>query len=87
MKAHLKNGTVCILKDSWAIDTTLNTVGGNGTQYMILIVTKLFKGYINIPIDSVAIFETIQNCKSGRPGRITALSVAGLDVVLGAYFP
>ncbi|MBL0072438.1 MAG: hypothetical protein IPP34_11780 [Bacteroidetes bacterium] len=57
MKAHLKNGTVCILKDSWAIDTTLNTVGGNGTQYDFNR-QQTFQGYINIPIDSVAIFET-----------------------------
>ena len=33
LKAHLKNGDVCILKDSWEIDTTLNIVSGNGAQY------------------------------------------------------
>ena len=83
LKAHLKNGTVCILKDSWAIDTTLNTVGGNGTQYDFNR-QQTFQGYINIPIDSVAIFETNSKIVNPEAGRITALSLlAGLDVVLG----
>jgi hypothetical protein len=33
LKAHLKNGNVCIVKDSWIIDTISNSVVGTGTIY------------------------------------------------------
>lgn len=33
LKAHLKNGDVCILKDTWAVDITGNVVLGNGEQF------------------------------------------------------
>lgn len=83
LKAHLKNGDVCILKDSWKIDTTLNIVSGNGTQYDFNR-KQTFQGSINIPIDSVAIFETNVKILNPEAGRITALSLmAGLDVVVG----
>lgn len=83
LKAHLKSGDVCILKDSWEIDTTLNIVSGNGTQYDFNR-RQTFQGSINIPIDSVAIFETNVKILNPEAGRITALSLmAGLDVVVG----
>jgi len=83
LKAHLKNGDVCILKDSWKIDTTLNIVCGNGTQYDFNR-KQIFQGSINIQIDSVAIFETNVKILNPEAGRITALSLmAGLDVVVG----
>src|SRR5436309_267728 len=53
LKAHLKNGDVCILKDSWKIDTALNTVSGYGTKYDFNR-KMIFEGAIKIPIDSVA---------------------------------
>jgi hypothetical protein len=83
LKAHLKNGDVCILKDSWKIDTTLNIVSGNGTQYDFNR-KQIFQGSISIAIDSVAIFETNVKILNPEAGRITALSLmAGLDVVVG----
>ena len=83
LKAHLKNGDVCILKDSWKIDTTLNIVSGNGTQYDFNR-KQTFQGSISIAIDSVAIFETNVKILNPEAGRITALSLlAGLDVVVG----
>jgi hypothetical protein len=83
LKAHLKNGDVCILKDSWKIDTTLNIVSGNGIQYDFNR-KQTFRNSINIPIDSVAIFETNVKILNPEAGRITALSLmAGLDVVVG----
>ncbi|MBK7971726.1 MAG: hypothetical protein IPK08_23845 [Bacteroidetes bacterium] len=73
----------CILKDSWAIDTTLNTVGGNGTQYDFNR-QQTFQGYINIPIDALRFLETEFKIVNPEAGRITTLSLlAGLDVVLG----
>jgi len=83
LKAHLKNGSICILNDSWQIDTTLNVVSGNGTQYDYNR-KQTFQGAINIPIDSVALFETNVKIRNPEAGRITALSImAGLDVVVG----
>ena len=85
LKAHLKNGDVCILKDQWLIDTVANKVTGYGTQYNFNRV-NLFTGQISIPIDSVAIFETNQKIKNPEAGRIATLSIlAGLDVALGLF--
>jgi hypothetical protein len=83
LKAHLKNGGICILNDSWQIDTTLNVVSGNGTQYDYNR-RQTFQGLINIPIDSVALFETNVKIRNPEAGRIAALSLlAGLDVAVG----
>ena len=83
LKAHLKNGDVCILKESWKVDTTINIVSGNGTKYDFNR-KNVFEGAISIPIDSVAIFETNIKIQNPEAGRITALSIlAGLDVVVG----
>jgi hypothetical protein len=83
LKAHLKNGDVCILWDSWKVDTTLNVVSGIGTKYDFNR-KPIFQGTINIPIDSVAIFETNKKIQNPEAGRIAALSIlVGLDVVVG----
>lgn len=85
LKAHLKNGDVCILKGSWKIDTTLNIVSGNGTQYDFNR-NRTFQGSISIPIDSVAIFETNTKILNPEADRITILTLmAGLDVAGGIY--
>jgi hypothetical protein len=83
LKAHLKNGDICILKDSWKVDTIINIVSGNGTKYDFNR-KNVFEGAISIPIDSVSIFETNIKIKNPEADRITALSIlAGLDVVVG----
>jgi hypothetical protein len=83
LKAHLRNGDICILRDSWEIDTVSNVVIGNGTQYDFNR-RQTFQGPLNIFIDNVAIFETNQKILKPESGRITALSLlAGLDVVVG----
>jgi hypothetical protein len=85
LKAHLKNGDVCVLNDSWKIDTTLNIVSGNGIQYDFNR-RQTFQGSINISIDSVAIFETNAKILKPEDARIAALSLmAGLDVVVGVF--
>jgi hypothetical protein len=83
LKAHLKDGGVIILKDSWNIDTLQNIITGNGTKYDIK--RKMtFEGAINIPISSVAIFETNKKLKYDESSRIASLSIlAGLDVIMG----
>lgn len=83
LKAHLKNGDVCILRDSWVVDTTLNFLSGTGTKYDFNR-NKVFDGAISIFIDSVAIFETNKKIQNPEAARIAALSIlAGLDAVLG----
>jgi len=83
LKAHLKNGDVCILTDSWEIDSASNIVSGNGTQYDFNR-KQTFQGSIGIPIDSISIFETNTKILKPEAGRIAALSLmTGLDVVIG----
>ncbi len=83
LKAHLKNGDVYILKDSWKVDTTLNTVSGKGVKYNFNR-THIFEGAITILIDSVAIFETNKKLPDTEANRLGALTImAGLDVVIG----
>lgn len=83
LKAHLKNGDVCILKDSWKIDTALSMVTGYGTQFDFNRKQRV-EGSISILIDSVAIFETNTKILNPESNRITALSLmAGLDVAIG----
>ena len=83
LKAHIKNGDVCVLKDSWQIDTIQNVVSGNGSRYDFNR-TKVFWGKISVLIDSVAIFETNTKLQNPESERIRALSIlAGLDAVIG----
>lgn len=83
LKAHLKNGDVCILSDSWAVDTVSNVLTGNGTQYNFNR-AKVSEGAISILIDNVAIFETNTKILKPESKRITALSIlTAVDVVIG----
>jgi hypothetical protein len=83
LKAHLKNGDICILKDTWQVDTVQNLVNGNGLRYDFNRI-HTFTGNISIPIDSVAIFETNTKIVNPENQRITALTLlAGVDVAVG----
>lgn len=83
LKAHLKNGDVCILKDSWQVDTMQNTVLGKGIRYNFNR-NQTFDGNMSIPIDSVAIFETNDKIKDPERGRIATLSILlGVELLLG----
>ncbi|TNE80735.1 MAG: hypothetical protein EP332_06880 [Bacteroidetes bacterium] len=83
LKAHLKNGDVCILQDTWVIDTAVNTVSGTGSQFDFNR-RLVYQGALTIQIDSVAIFETNTKLQNTEAERIRALSIlAGLDLGLG----
>jgi len=85
LKAHLKNGDVCILRDSWAVDTVTNVLTGNGTRFNFNRI-RIFEGTISITIDSVAIFETNKKLENPEHGRVTALGIlTGLDVAIGIF--
>lgn len=83
LKAHHRNGNIYILRDTWKFDSIKNTMSGQGSLYN-LNRSLLFNGELEIPIDSISIFETntkIQNPESARIAGITVL--AALDVVIG----
>lgn len=83
LKAHLKNGDVSILTDSWEVDTNLNVLSGNGTQYDFNR-NKIAEGPLSISIDRVAIFETNTKILDPEKQRINSLAlIAGLDVIVG----
>ncbi|HAY32897.1 MAG TPA: hypothetical protein PK536_10635 [Ignavibacteria bacterium] len=85
LKAHFKNGYVCILRNTWKIDTVQNTVSGTGTLYDFNREIKL-QGEIEIPIDSIAIFETNKKLTGTETGRLAGLSIlAGVDIIAGIY--
>ncbi len=83
LKAHLKNGDVCILKDTWAVDITKNIVIGNGEQFDLNRKLK-YQGPFSIPTDSVAIFETNTKITNSENARLAALSLlVGMDIAVG----
>ncbi len=83
LKAHHKNGSVYILRNTWKIDTTSNMITGNGSLYDYNR-RLLHNGDLSLSIDSISIFET--NTKIGNPeaGRIAGISlIAAVDVIIG----
>ena len=85
LKAHYKNGDVCILRNSWKVDTVQNTVSGTGTLYDFNREIT-FQGKIEIPIDSIAIFETNKKITGTETGRLAGLYIlAGVDIAVGIY--
>ncbi len=83
LKAHLKNGDICILRENWQIDNKTNSVTGNGVKYNFNRL-KVFNGNISIPIDSIVIFETNAKIKYSESSKVAALSIlAGFDLLLG----
>jgi hypothetical protein len=85
LKAHLRNGNIGILRDSWQVDTIYRHLEGIGDLYDFN--RHLLKqGPLLIDLDSVSIFETNTKLTGSENERISALSIlAGLDVVLGIF--
>lgn len=85
LKAHIKNGDVCILTNNWKIDNKQKTVSGSGVKYDFNR-HLIFEGELIIPIDSVAIFETNTKLNKNESDRIAALSIlASADLALGVF--
>lgn len=83
LKAHIKNGDVYILNDTWVIDTINNKVVGFGTKYNFNR-NITFQGPLSIAIDSVAIFETNKKLENTESARIAALSIlTSVDAAIG----
>lgn len=85
LKAHLKNGDICIFRDTWKVDTIYNFLAGRGERFDFNRHQKSVFD-LGIDLDSVAIFETNQKLVGAENERMSALTIlAGLDVVLGIF--
>ncbi|MCZ7558438.1 MAG: hypothetical protein M5R41_18785 [Bacteroidia bacterium] len=83
LKAHLKNGELCILQYGWRADTIAHTVYGEGIRYNANRAVE-FEGALIIPMDSVAIFETNRKLETSESGRVLALTImTGVEVIVG----
>lgn len=83
LKAHLKNGDVCIMRDNWQIDTQTNVLSGEGATYDFNREKARF-GAVSIPVDSVAIFETNTKILKPEKERIAALTIlTAVDIIVG----
>ncbi|MCX6257484.1 MAG: hypothetical protein NTW49_06255, partial [Bacteroidia bacterium] len=85
LKAHMKNGDVCIFQDKWEVNETKEQVSGYATRYDFNR-SKTYEGSILIPADSVAIFETNIKPENPESSRIASLCIiTGIDVIMGVY--
>ena len=85
LKAHMQSGDVCILADHWIVDPSGHFLSGIGERYDFNRNSK-YSGPLNIPVDSVAIFETNTKIEGSEVSRVRALALlAGMDAALGIY--
>jgi hypothetical protein len=82
LKAHMKDGSVYILSDTWTQDTITGNITGNGKHFDFN--RRLMKeGVFEIPYDSLALFETnnqLQNMDEEFSSTLRALTVTNLIV-------
>ncbi len=84
LKAHLKNGDVCILRDTWIADTITNKLSGTGQRFDFNR-NMSFEGAITIPFDSISIFETNSKINNAESEKLAGLGILiGIDVALAA---
>ncbi len=74
LKAHLKNGDVVILEDTWSVDTVANVLKGKGKRFNFnrKIVSR---GEMTFSIDSISIFETNIKLRKEEHSRLQALGI------------
>jgi hypothetical protein len=83
LKAHMSNGDVCILRDSWQIDSLREEVLGTGKRFNFNR-EMTYAGHMVLPFDSVAIYETNVKIKHSEGSRLTGLGIIfGLDILVG----
>ena len=83
LKAHLEDGKVYILRDKWTLDTTQNILKGEGSLYDAN--RRIMRtGPVNVPIDSIVIFETNKSLDEAERNTAGGLAIlGGLDVLFG----
>lgn len=85
LKGHLKNGDICIFRDSWDVDTVNYLLTGNGSRYDFNR-NKVCEGSFSVPLDSVVLFETNKKLLNTEKERIRVLTFLAVgDVALGLF--
>lgn len=85
LKAHLHDGNVYILRDTWTVDTIDNTVSGTGEFYDFSR-SVLNTGDFVIPIHNISVFETNKNLTEVINQRKAVLGIlTGVEVIFGLY--
>lgn len=85
LKAHLKGGGLALFTDTlWDVDEGSEVLHGNGILYDLRR-QELDRGVIEVPMDSVVLYETNQKLDTyGKKSRVAATAVvATADAVLG----
>lgn len=83
LKAHMKNGEVVILTDTWTADTSAALLSGLGIRYD-LNRNVVGRGMVQLPFDSIALFETNRKIGATEDGRLAALGIlTAMDVAFG----
>jgi len=80
LKAHLVNGDLLILSQ-WTVDEKAQTVSGQGERQGTDR-TTLTEGFLSVPMDSVALFET--NVTQTSPGVAAMAVLTGASLVVTA---
>ncbi len=83
LKAHLRDGDLYVLWDSWQLDTTQGLLLGEGDQYNVYR-KKVYQGKVTIPLDSVVIFETNTPLKDIHNEEVTISTLIFALNVVGA---
>lgn len=85
LKAHLKNGDVCIFQDQWHTEFATNRISGQGKIYDFNR-RPVYEGSVSLLIDSIFIFETNRLPEETESARVTALSIlTALDIAGGVF--
>ncbi|QNH62955.1 hypothetical protein [Hymenobacter sediminicola] len=83
LKAHLRNGSVYVFDSLWQYVAGTDVVSGNAVRYDFNR-REQSRGPVQLPVDSVAIFESNRPVPSKDAGRVAALAIlTGADVALG----
>lgn len=85
LKAHLVNGDVCILRDTWQVDTVSSVINGTGTRYGPDRIQST-SGQQTLPFDSIALLETNKKIENAESGRLAALALlTAVDVSMTIF--
>lgn len=83
LKAHMKNGDVCILRNTWQVDTVQNLITGVGDRYNYNRI-RTSAGPLSLHFDSIAVYETNKMIFGAENQRVTALAIlTSVEVIAG----
>lgn len=77
LKAHLKNGDVCIFKNQWQYNPEAELIEGMATRYDFNR-NLLKEGLQQLPVDSIVIFETNRQLEDTQNGELATLGLLAM---------